>query len=260
MRTAMKTKCAAVVVVALAVAFLGAAIPAQDKPAANPNAKPAAAQKEKKKDEVLGQADFMRTSWGQKKTVLMRGNVRFTHGDTVITSDEVTYDQDAKVAVSPKTIKITNPECDITGDSGTAYFDDRLGVIEGSVAMLLKPKKTGEAQNPKDSNDESVREKLKKPTFINCQKLEYLYADKIATASGQVQFKQEKRSASAQTAVYDQNKELLKLTGNVQGMDEYGQTFAAPGTVLISLKEGDEWMEAEDVSASFKIDLEEEKQ
>lgn len=208
---------------------------------------------QKKKDTVVGKADVMRSSWGGNKIVLMKGNVSFTHGDTVITSDQVNYDGNAKSAVSPGKIRITNPDCDIAGEKGSAYFEKKLGVVEGSVVMQLKPHKGNEPENK-----ESIRDKFSQPTVITCQKVEYLYKKKLATASGEVVFKQDKRRASADKAIYDETKELLTLSGNVKGVDEDGQTFSAPGTVVISLKKGDEWMEAQDVNASFKIDLTEE--
>ena len=208
-------------------------------------------------DKFFGTAAVMKWSWGGKEICLMKGNVTFTHGDTVLTSELVEYDndEDAKIAVSPGKINITNPECDISGDKGTAYFKKKLGVIAGNVVMRLKPKETDRTETDKDS----AAARLKQPTTITCPKLEYLYGNKIATASGGITFKQTKRSARADKAIYDQKKELLTLTGNVKGTDEHGQTFAAPGKVTISLKTGDEWMEAENVSASFRIDLEEQE-
>ncbi len=206
----------------------------------------------KKIETVDGHADVVKTIWGSKTEVLMTGNVRFNSKDTTLTSDKVTYDKQTKTAVSPGKLTITNPECDITGDKGTAYFEKRLGVVEGSVEMLLKPKKD------ETLDKDSVKARMTEPTTVTCPKLEYLYSSKIATASGGVLFKQPKRSARADKAVYDGKKELLVLTGSpVDGIDEDGQTFKAP-KVTISLKKGDEWMEATGgFSGSFKVDLEE---
>lgn len=201
---------------------------------------------------VQGRADTLKSTWGDKTEVLMKGNVTFTSDDTVMKSDLVNYDKKTKTADSPGKISITSPDADITGDKGTADFNKRLGVIVGNVRMLVKPK----PEDQTDADPESVRAELTKPTTITCSKLEYLYKDKVATATGGVQFQQDKRKAAAQKAVYDSNKELLTLTGEVKGVDEDGQTFSAP-SVRISLKKGDEWMEAEHADATFKIDLDE---
>ncbi len=216
--------------------------------------KPVLPESEKKDTEVIGRADHMRNNWGDKRTVIMKGNVKFTQGDTVITSDEVNYDDKTKVAISPGKIKITNPECDIVGDKGSAFFKKRLGIVEGNVSIFLKPKNDSKA--PKS---DSPREKFKQPTTITCAKVEYLYKDKITTATGGVIFIQANRRAKAEKAVFDSKKEILTLSGGVSAIDEKGQTFNAPGTVVISLKEGDEWMEAQNANSTFKIDLGEEE-
>jgi lipopolysaccharide assembly outer membrane protein LptD (OstA) len=240
------------IAVAAALALVCAGIMAQQQETKSPA--PAEAAKKKEPENVLGRADFTRTAWGEKKTVLMKGNVKFTHEDTVLTSDQVEYDENAKTAISPGKVHITNPECDLTADKGTAYFKKKLGVVESNVVMILTPKRSEE----ESADKESIRAKVKQPTTITCDKLEYLYKDKIATAIGQVVFKQEKRTAHADKAVYDQNKEQVTLVGNVSGIDEYGQTFSAPGKVVISIKKGDEWMEAPNATATFKVDTEEE--
>ena len=205
-----------------------------------------------KKESVQGKADVLKAAWGSKTEMLLKGNVTFTSDDTVLSSDEITYDKKTKIAVSPGKLTITNPECDVSGDKGTAYLEKKLGIIQGNVRMLVKPKKTAEAAQEKDS----IKSKMSEPTTITCPKLEYLYGTKLATATGGVHFKQEKRSAKADKAVYDGKKELLTLTGNVDGVDEDGQTFKAP-SVTISLKKGDEWMEATGFSGSFKVEIEE---
>jgi lipopolysaccharide assembly outer membrane protein LptD (OstA) len=205
---------------------------------------------------VDAKADSLKSKWGEKKTTLMQGNVKFVHGDTTLTSDLVDYDGNAKTAVSPGALKITDPECDITGDKGFADLNKKLGVVNGNVVMHVKPKLTTEeekARQDKDSNNVSA--KLKEPTTVTCAKLEYQYKAKIATATGGVIFKQEKRTASADKAIYDRNTEKLTLIGHVKAVDEDGQTFSSPDKVTISLKKGDEWMESTNTNASFKIDL-----
>jgi len=234
---------------ALAMMTACAAMFAQDQP------KPTSANPAQPKDEVRIQYQMSRSPLGDNTgPMVLKGHVTFTHKDTVLLSELVTYDRKAKTAISPGKISITDPECDITGDMGTADFNKKLGIIEGNVTMLIKPKPEPEKTPP---DKDSIKAKLTKPTTVTCPKIEYLYKDKIATLKGPISFKQEKRSGSAKMAVWDGKKELLTLTGDVKGMDEDGQTFAAP-VVRLSLKKGDEWMEAENGTASIKVDLGEE--
>lgn len=232
-------------VIALAAASAGVVLFAQDQPKPSP-------AKSTGKDTVVVDAKVSRIPLDGKGPSTYKF-VKFTHNDTVISSDLVTYDDKIKTAVSPGTLKISDPECDISGDKGSADFKKKLGDIEGSVVMLLKPKPV--AQTPE--NKDSIRAKATKPTTVTCPKLEYAYKDKIATLTGGVTFKQEKRSATASKAVYDGKAEILTLTGDVKGVDEEGQTFGAT-MVRICLKKGDEWMESENGTASVKVDLSEE--
>ncbi|MCE5315306.1 MAG: hypothetical protein ABFD49_10000 [Armatimonadota bacterium] len=205
----------------------------------------------------LQHADVSKSKWGDRMTTLLQGNVKLVHGDTALTSDKIEYDGNAKTAQSPGAVKITDPECDITGDKGFADFKKKLGTVEGSVIMRLKPKRTPEEEKARqDKDNENINAKLKEPTTITCKKLEYQYKNKIATATGGVVFKQEKRTASADKAVYDRKTEVLILTGNVKAIYEDGQTFSSPDWIKISLKKGDEWMDAPNASGSFKTDLE----
>ena len=197
-------------------------------------------------------ANVVRTPLGNNSNpTILKGNVILVHRDTTLKSDLVDYVKKTNIATSPGKVTISDPECDITGDKGTADFNKKIGTLEGSVTMLVKPK-----ADPNTDKD-SVRAKMTKPTTITCPKIEYQYKAKIATLTGGVNFKQKDRSASAQKAVYDGKQEILTLTGDVKGTDEDGQTFSAPA-VKISLKKGDEWMEAENANATFKVDLSEE--
>jgi lipopolysaccharide assembly outer membrane protein LptD (OstA) len=249
----MRTRTGIIIIAAIGVLVLCAGISAQQE---TKSSKPEPKSNNKTEEVALG-AKSIRAPWGGKGITVMKGEVWFQHEDTRITSDQVQYDGSEKVqtAVSPGKITISNPECDISGEKGSAYFIKRLGVIEGNVVMRLKPKP--EANAPADN--QSARTKLRQPTTITCSKIEYLYKKKIVTALGSVVFQQEKRRATADKAVYDQTNELLTLVGNVQAVDEQGQTFSAP-RATISLKKGDEWIDAPDAKATIKVDLGEETQ
>jgi len=245
----LRTKCVALALLTTAALLACAAIRAQQ---ASP--KPVSAPPAKKRS---GDVDIKGKYWHRdfaKKTILFRGDVVCTHDDTVLTTDEILVDEKAKTAVSPGKVIITDPECDITGGKGSADFNKRIAVLEGSVVMNVKPRGTDENPDDKDS----VGTRLDRPTTISCAKLEYQYRKKIATGTGGVEFKQDRRTASADKAVFDQKQEILTLIGNVKGVDEDGQTFSAPDTVEICLKKGEGWMKASNATATFKIDLDEE--
>ena len=183
------------------------------------------------------------------------GNVVVKYGDVTITSDKAVYTEKTKIVVMEGNLKITDPENEITGPKGTTYLNERKCVIDGGVKLVAKPK----SSNQQSENDpETIREHLTQPTTMTCDKVEYLYRKKIATAEGNIKVVQKDRVGIAKKAVYDVNEEHLTLTGGVFVKDEKGQTFSSEGTVRMSLKEGSEWIEAENGSATVKVDLEEE--
>ncbi|MEN6357033.1 MAG: LptA/OstA family protein [Armatimonadota bacterium] len=245
----MRIKALVIIIAAIVVAAV-VSVAAQDTTKAKTDAK--------KSEDVLYRADASVAKWGDANTAVLSGNVKFVHIDTTLTSDKILFDHKANTADSPGPVKITDPECDITGKKGSADFKKRLGVVEGDVMMLLKPKLTPEEQKARqDKDSQDVKAKLKEPTTISCPKLEYQYKKKIATATGGVSFKQEKRAASADKAIYDIKAEKVTLIGHVKAVDENGQTFETLDQVTFSLKKGDEKMEGTNVSGSFKIDMEE---
>jgi lipopolysaccharide assembly outer membrane protein LptD (OstA) len=200
----------------------------------------------KEKETATGSADLIKSIWGDNKKVLMKGNVVFVHTDTTIKSDLVEYDQNAKIAVSPGKLNISNPDCDISAEKGSVDFKNKTSFMENNVKLLIKPK---------ESDNKELSE-IKKPTTITCSKLEYKYKAKLAVLTGLVKFEQESRWITANSAEYDLNKEILILKGNIHGEDKDGQSFYAPEKVIISLKKGDEWMEAPNSKATFKIEVE----
>lgn len=218
-------------------------VPAEEKPAAAPK---------KAEPEIvhIEHADVVEKPLTAGKLQRYQGHVRIRHLDTVLLTEDVVVDEQAGTATFSGKLTITSSDSDITGSRGIAYFKKRTGVVEGDVVMIIKPKKS---ENPGSDKENPA----KQPTTVSCPKIEYNYRKKIITATGGVSFKQPNRSMHADKAIFDQNKEFLVLTGNVSAVDEKGQEFSAPGKVEISLKEGDEWMRAENASATFKIEADE---
>ncbi len=213
----------------------------------------------KRTETITYQAKLMKAVWGQDDKVILSGGVKFTHGDTVLTCEEVQYDRKTSTAVSSGKITVSDPECDIVADKGIVYFKKRLGILEGNVTLLVKPKSGEEHEADTGQKDnESIRAKLSKPTTVTCARLEYDYRSKTAVASGGVKLSQDKRTVSAEKLIYDDKNQLVTLIGNVRGTDEEGQTFYSPDKVTVSIKKGAEWMEAPNATVTFKVDMEEE--
>jgi len=239
-RMAVLICAAAALVLAVAVA-LGA----QDK---DQTKKPA------QKEEVTINGDQWKWRGGSDKSIYaITGNIVVKYKDMTLTADRAEYDEKARIVTADGNLKIVDTENEITGSKGTAYLNERRSVIEGGVKLITKPKPAAEPKNP-----ESARAKLTQPTTITCDRMEYLYRKKIAKAEGNLKVTQKNRVLIGNSAVYDVSAELLTLSGGVKATDENGQTFSSPGTVKASLKEGAEWIEAENGRATLKVDMEEE--
>jgi lipopolysaccharide assembly outer membrane protein LptD (OstA) len=195
-------------------------------------------------------ADVLRRNWGPGKATLLSGSVMITQGDTVLKSDKLRYYEEAQVANSPGPISITDTDISLTGDSGSADLKLRKGIVQGNVKLIAK-----KSQGP--SAAKSFTD-LSQPVTVTCDTLEYLYKQKTATATGRLKLVQRDRVITADKAVYQVKDEIVTLTGNVKGSDVKGQTISSGGKVTVSLKSGDEWMEVEQASGSFKVTSEEE--
>jgi len=208
---------------------------------------------EKKLEEVNISFKHLRRDLGEKRITFVEGDVKCIHGDTVLTTESATVDEKEQIITVPGKITITSPECDIAADRGIAYLKKRLAVLEGNVVMHLKPKIEEEVER------NSERAKYSRPTTITCEKIEYLYRKKVASGTGNVIFKQDKRTATARKFTYDEKSEILTIMGDVKAVDEDGQTFYAPEKVVICLKKGNEYMEASNAGATIKVDMSEEE-
>lgn len=197
-------------------------------------------------------ADLMKVVWGEERKVLLTGNVIFTQEDTRIASDYVEWDRKQETAIFPGKLSITTPEAEATAAKGQAFFKKRVGILEGSVSMIFRPKEEKLVEDK-----ESVQTSMHRETTMTCSKLEYDYKNKIAVATGGVTICQKERTVTADKVVFDQNQELLTLNGNVRVVDDQGQEFNAPGEAKISIKKGQEWIEAPNPTAKFKVDIDE---
>jgi lipopolysaccharide assembly outer membrane protein LptD (OstA) len=215
-------------------------------------AKPDAPKKPKETVNIDGDKWKWRSE-GDSSVYSITGHVIIKHGDTTVTADKAEYNEKTRIAVVESNVKIVDGRNEITGQKATTYLNDRRNVIEGGVKLIGIPKPDTSAKKP-----DSVGAKLSEPTTLVCDKLEYLYKKKIATAEGSLKITQKGRMLVGNRAVYDANLELVTLFGGVKVTDEKGQTFSSPGEVKVSLKDGSEWIESGTGSASLNFDIDEE--
>src|SRR5205823_1889013 len=72
----------------------------------------------------------------ETNTLIARGGVTLTRGDTTLTADEVRYDRTNAIAEARGHVVITDPEANIDGDFAHLNLDDESGWVEAGTAEL----------------------------------------------------------------------------------------------------------------------------
>ena len=235
----MKTWRIYIICVSILAALAGTTLAEGPKPADAPSYK-----------YVEVRADKTRYKYGDSEIAILTGNVKITQGDTVLTADKIEYNEneDIQTAVATGSVKIVDPDAEITGDKGIAYFNEKRAVIDGNIKVVakLKPK-------PAEKDKKTIKSEWKDKAVITCDKIEYFYKKKEASAVGNLKMIQKDRTLTAGQAFYQVKPEIITLSGGVKGRDSKGQTFSAPGKVTASIKDGDEWIEMEHAVGTFRI-------
>lgn len=200
--------------------------------------------------QIKYQADASSYRWDGKDRILaLKGNVKFTQGDTSLTADKVDYKESTNTATAAGNLKIYDDQNTVTGDLCTISFKDKKGSVTGNVRLLIKPKPDG---------GKSIKSEWKDDTVVTCNVLDYFYKEKRAVIPGALTIKQKKRVVTADSGTYFAREELAKLTGNIKGHDDKNRhNFQAP-SVTISLKDSDQWIEADKATGSFYVEDEDE--
>jgi lipopolysaccharide assembly outer membrane protein LptD (OstA) len=237
-RITLKSKIICTVLAAAAVVVLIGRVTADEK------------QQQPRYSEIKYQADTSSYKWdGNDRILALKGNVKFTQGDTALTADKVDYKESTNTAIATGNLKIYDDRNTITGDLCTVNFKEKKGSVTGNVRLLIKPKPEG---------GKSLKSEWKDDTEVTCALLDYFYKEKRAVVPGALTITQKKRVVTADSGTYFVKDELAKLVGNVKGRDDKNRhNFQAP-SVTISLKESDQWVEADKATGSFYVENEEE--
>ncbi len=178
----------------------------------------------------------------------LSGNVIFSHQDVKFYCDEAWYNEADDTARATGHLRVVDPEATITGDLAFADFDAEVTTVTGHVTMVTQKKKKEEsAAEGEEEEPTKFEEYQQKKTTITCPKLVYEYADDVkrATFFAPIKAVQEDKTAWADSAVYEDLKDIVTLTGNVRVKTKKGEEFRF-AEVIISIEE--EWMKGKDGS------------
>jgi len=178
--------------------------------------------------QVSGTTEYMKTGGN---SVMVHHNATLKSGDITLKSVKLTQNNNDSFTAIGNPVFI-DKENSITGKTINAYLAPSYAEVIGNVRMVNRP----------DPNKKSGSNNLNKVTIITCDKLVYYYSEKRAVFSGNVKTVQEKRIVWSKQAVYEEETDMLYLTGGVRYHDLSGsEVRSAKGVETASISLRDEW-------------------
>jgi lipopolysaccharide export system protein LptA len=182
-----------------------------------------------------------------------RGDIRkvksltLQDGDTTAFAPYGEVDNKRKYAIATGELWLDDPRLNLKANKLEVWYaeNQKRALLTQNVRLLIKPREAPN-QQPTDEEDK-LQEAKRYPVEAECGQIEYFYRKKIAIITGGIKAVQrlkegQERKLTADRAEYDQKNEILVLIGNVVLEDPDGR-FKAP-RLIVSVKEGEEWVRA----------------
>lgn len=210
------------------------------------------AQPPKKSREVIFRYKKSRTA----KNKTRAENVEIVDQDAFMRADIVDYDEtdDRRYVLATGGLLYIDARIDATAGKLETWLNDERALLTEGVVLIIKEKKSEIPDQSPPKDEEALRpENIRKyPIYVTCDRLESFYEEERAILTGNLKVEQRLpdgkfRTATAERAEFDAKNEVLTLIGKVLLEDEKGQSFEA-AKIALSVKEGEEWYEATDVT------------
>jgi lipopolysaccharide export system protein LptA len=205
---------------------------------------------------------------------------------SLLRAKTITWDRTTDIVTAEGNVEYHGPDAIVSAPKVVVYRKERRAVATGAVRFYVKPEKdkrnvTSVAGIPpaqvelppnlrqnqqQDQQDpRSLDTARKYPIIVTCTKVEYVYAEgmKRAVMTGSPKARQTLpgdawREVSAPTVIYEEEKEIMTLLSEPGGIDvrmknSLGDDIVAE-ILVISSKEGDQWITGKNVSGALKID------
>ncbi len=153
-----------------------------------------------------------------------------TGEDVVIFAQEATFDRNRNIANATVQLKVTTRDSTITGTKLFADFNARTATITGNVVINSHGKKDGVAPGLRG-------EAGKKPITVLCERVDWDYDIRQATATGNIRISQGANKGTCNKIIYDEKLNIINLLGNVRFVDDKSSTFLGQD-IIIYLEEG----------------------
>ncbi len=150
--------------------------------------------------------------------------------DVVIRAQDATFDRNRNIANASIGLSVETRDSTITGDKLFADFNARTATITGHVVIHSHGKNDGVAAGLRG-------EAGKKPITVTCERVDWDYDIRQATATGNIHIAQGVNNGTCNKIVYDEKQNIINLLGNVRFTDDKCNTFIGQN-ILIYLQEG----------------------
>jgi lipopolysaccharide export system protein LptA len=174
-------------------------------------------------------------------------NLKFRDGDTTAFAPYAEVDNKRRYALATGELWLKDPRLDLQANKLEVWYaeNQKRALLTQSVRMRIKPRE--QTDQPPSDEEDKLQEAKRYPVEAECGQIEYFYRKKIAIITGGIKATQRlkdgrERKLQADRAEYDQKNEVLVLIGNVV-LEDHDGSFKAP-RLIVSVKEGDEWVKA----------------
>lgn len=210
-------------------------------------------ENKKEKAKIKISADSTSIPWRENnKNITLKGNVSIVHDNAKLMSSYVIFNQDTKIAQSPGKITVNAKETNFTADNGNANFKTKICQAFGNINGIIKKENIADIKN--ENKKKNIEKEITENITFSCDKAEYNYKTKILNAEGNIKLTEKDRTITCNSLKYISNEEIFYLNGNVKGEDKQGQTFDSDGEVIVSVKDGNEYIKAPKVKSVFYVE------
>jgi len=153
----------------------------------------------------------------------MTKDVRVTQAgeDFILYADDLTYNRLKNQAVATGNLRVETRDSTLTGLKIFADFNTRIITVTGSVVISSHGKQDGIAADKKGFRDQLSH----KPSTLICDKVDWDYEIHQATVTGNIQMIQADNRGTCDRIIYDEQKNVSDLEGDVHFSDGKKRTF-----------------------------------
>jgi len=138
--------------------------------------------------------------------------------DIIIRAQDVRADRIRKIANASDQLSIETRDSTIKGKLLYADFNNRTAVITQNVVITSHGKNDGAAAG--------IRAEVgRKPIRVNCERVDWEYDIRQATATGNIHITQGPNHGTCNKIIFDESRNIIELLGDVRFGDDKNRTF-----------------------------------